>query len=82
MHAAPGRSPMDAIFEIGRKFSFQNPGYCEGKGMVSKLIIRMGACGAVVRGSLRSHTVYGSIPPTAKQAIPPGSVNWYQRRLG
>ncbi|EYC28551.1 hypothetical protein Y032_0007g3284 [Ancylostoma ceylanicum] len=36
----------------------------------------LGACGTVVRGSLRTHTVDGSIPrpwPT-KPSIPPGSV--------
>ncbi|EYC28549.1 hypothetical protein Y032_0007g3284 [Ancylostoma ceylanicum] len=36
----------------------------------------LGACGTVVRGSLRTHTVDGSIPrpwPT-KPSIPPGSM--------
>ncbi|EYC46250.1 hypothetical protein Y032_0403g822 [Ancylostoma ceylanicum] len=33
-----------------------------------------GGCGAVVRGSLRTHTVNGSIAPVANQAIHPSGV--------
>ena len=33
-----------------------------------------GVCGAVVRGSLRTHKIDGSIPPEANQAFHPSGV--------